>query len=261
MAVGIKASIFFLSKVFFDQFLTSKIAIKKYGKKWPLVSKAIPSRTSSQIRTHAQKFFLKIEKMCKRGEDEVGFIQRHPISYLLSFDKDELEPEENNEAEQMNNEEDSKNNQSSEKESCKVKEEVHEIPEDLSSKNLEPSNKRVSDSSSEPNVQPIHTRPLEVPIPIPAFPPIRPPTLYDILCEQTHTIKETLHRLSDAMSLLTSRVLDDMNSRDEMLKSEPKKKEIWVEAATRLVKLEKIIHDISKLQLESIKIHNIQVPI
>ena len=33
-------------------------AMEKYGKNWPLVQKAVKTRTLTQVRSHAQKLFL-----------------------------------------------------------------------------------------------------------------------------------------------------------------------------------------------------------
>ena len=37
----------------------------KYGKDWKIVEKQIHSRTGSQVRSHAQKFFIKLSKFSK----------------------------------------------------------------------------------------------------------------------------------------------------------------------------------------------------
>ena len=37
-------------------------ALEKYGKNWPLVQKAVKTRTLTQVRSHAQKLFLSMTK-------------------------------------------------------------------------------------------------------------------------------------------------------------------------------------------------------
>ena len=44
-------------------------AIRIHGKSWKSVEDYIGTRTSAQIRSHAQKYYLRVEKECGRGED------------------------------------------------------------------------------------------------------------------------------------------------------------------------------------------------
>lgn len=47
-------------------------AIKSHGKNWKKVEEAVATRTGAQIRSHAQKFFLKIEKELKTSQKAKG---------------------------------------------------------------------------------------------------------------------------------------------------------------------------------------------
>ncbi|CAI2383922.1 unnamed protein product [Moneuplotes crassus] len=47
--------------------------LKKYGKDWVMLEKSIPTRTSTQIRSHAQKYFNTIKEQF-RTEDPLGYI-------------------------------------------------------------------------------------------------------------------------------------------------------------------------------------------
>jgi SHAQKYF class myb-like DNA-binding protein len=42
-------------------FLSFYLALQKVGKQWTLMPDFIPTRTQSQIRSHAQKYFAKLE--------------------------------------------------------------------------------------------------------------------------------------------------------------------------------------------------------
>ncbi len=54
-------------------------ALKIHGKEWRRVQDYVKTRTSTQARSHAQKFFIKLEK---KGQDLKQFLD--------SFDKDNL---------------------------------------------------------------------------------------------------------------------------------------------------------------------------
>jgi len=47
-------------------------AIKAYGKNWKKVEECVGTRTGAQIRSHAQKFFLKLEKEIKTNQKGKG---------------------------------------------------------------------------------------------------------------------------------------------------------------------------------------------
>jgi len=49
---------------------SSLLAIKLYGKSWKHVEDHIVTRTSAQIRSHAQKYFQKVEKELGRVPDD-----------------------------------------------------------------------------------------------------------------------------------------------------------------------------------------------
>lgn len=55
-----------------------------------MLKKEIHSRTISQIRTHSQKFFLKVAKVAPSAKDLVEFVKETPTSYFLGFPEDEV---------------------------------------------------------------------------------------------------------------------------------------------------------------------------
>eukprot|EP00826_Nyctotherus_ovalis_P034320 TRINITY_DN2837_c0_g2_i1.p2 TRINITY_DN2837_c0_g2~~TRINITY_DN2837_c0_g2_i1.p2 ORF type:complete len:141 (-),score=18.69 TRINITY_DN2837_c0_g2_i1:168-590(-) len=61
------------------------IALQKYGKKWKLIQKEIPGRSAPQIRTHAQKFFIKLSCIKPENLDVITYIKETPASTLLNI--------------------------------------------------------------------------------------------------------------------------------------------------------------------------------
>lgn len=45
------------------------VAMMQYGKDWKKVEQFVKTRTGSQVRSHAQKFFNKLQKTGKEGAD------------------------------------------------------------------------------------------------------------------------------------------------------------------------------------------------
>jgi len=63
------------------------IALKDHGRQWKLIEGLIPSRTSSQIRTHAQKFFIRLKQLNNVDDDELlAFIREHDVDYFIDED-------------------------------------------------------------------------------------------------------------------------------------------------------------------------------
>ena len=60
--------------------------MQKHGKQWGLIKAEIPNRTAPQIRTHAQKFFIKLGRKVPRDMDAIEFMKSKPASYFLRID-------------------------------------------------------------------------------------------------------------------------------------------------------------------------------
>lgn len=58
--------------------------LRKYGKNWKLIEDYVNTRSGSQIRSHAQKFFSRLEKQCNITKNDV-------FKYLDKMSNDLLE--------------------------------------------------------------------------------------------------------------------------------------------------------------------------
>lgn len=63
--------------------------MQKNGKDWELVKQAIESRTVTQIRTHAQKFFIKLGKVVPPNMDPITFMKNNPTSFFVNFNNED----------------------------------------------------------------------------------------------------------------------------------------------------------------------------
>lgn len=59
--------------------------MKLYGKEWRKVQQHVGTRTSTQARSHAQKFFVKIEKKNKNLEDFLRELDLNNLEKDLLF--------------------------------------------------------------------------------------------------------------------------------------------------------------------------------
>lgn len=65
---------------------THKIGLQLHGKNWKDIRKLVPTRSSSQIRTHAQKFFLKIGAEVK-VPDSLAYVKSRPAEDFVDNKK------------------------------------------------------------------------------------------------------------------------------------------------------------------------------
>ena len=61
------------------------VAIAKYGKNWEELQKSVPTRSLIQIRTHSQKFFIRLEQIVPTNIDIIDYIRSKSPKYLLSY--------------------------------------------------------------------------------------------------------------------------------------------------------------------------------
>lgn len=67
-----------------DEHFRFLVALKLYGKEWRKVQEHVKTRTSTQARSHAQKFFQKLEKRNQNLEEflealDVDNLEKHCI--------------------------------------------------------------------------------------------------------------------------------------------------------------------------------------
>jgi len=105
--VGVGKSTYNSLKVLYN----SALGLKKYGKDWTLLKSEISSRTVVQIRTHSQKFFLKLRKLIPPKKDVMEFVKENPLSFFIDIAHGEFSEEsnehdsENSKREELNKEE------------------------------------------------------------------------------------------------------------------------------------------------------------
>jgi SHAQKYF class myb-like DNA-binding protein len=66
-------------------------AIKLYGKNWKKVEEYIGTRSGPQVRSHAQKFFLKLDKELKKGKNENVKAVRKFTDHSISTNENRLD--------------------------------------------------------------------------------------------------------------------------------------------------------------------------
>lgn len=66
--------------------IKNTLALIKHGKNWNELQKSIPSRTIIQIRTHAQKFFIKLKSIAPKVEP-LEYLRSRPANSFISFGK------------------------------------------------------------------------------------------------------------------------------------------------------------------------------
>lgn len=72
-------------KAFIKGRLMICLGLINYGKQWKLLQKSIPSRTIVQIRTHAQKFFIKLGEKLPKETDLLQYLRKMTPESLSSL--------------------------------------------------------------------------------------------------------------------------------------------------------------------------------
>ena len=71
---------------------TENVGLRRYGRDWKAISELVHTRTPTQIRTHAQKFFLKLENKNKvKVKDIFPYIQSQSLNEFTEIKQPHLE--------------------------------------------------------------------------------------------------------------------------------------------------------------------------
>lgn len=65
-----------------------QIGLINYGKQWKKLQKCVPTRTVIQIRTHAQKFFIKLGQILPRGTNPMQYLKKTSAKSFSKLIKD-----------------------------------------------------------------------------------------------------------------------------------------------------------------------------
>ena len=60
-----------------------RVGLQEHGKQWRVIQQGIPTRTVAQIRTHAQKFFIKVNRVLPKGTSPITFLRSMTSHDLL----------------------------------------------------------------------------------------------------------------------------------------------------------------------------------
>ena len=67
-----------------------RLALQQYGKQWYELKRVIGTRSVIQIRTHAQKFFIKVAKVAPPGTSLIAFVQSRPLPFFAAIGDDDF---------------------------------------------------------------------------------------------------------------------------------------------------------------------------
>ncbi len=63
------------------------IALQRHGRQWKVIEGEITTRNSSQIRTHAQKFFIRLKEITGLSDDAIlAYVRERPACYFIDED-------------------------------------------------------------------------------------------------------------------------------------------------------------------------------
>jgi len=63
-------------------------ALKEYGKDWKKIQEAVGTRTVVQVRSHAQKYFIKVEKTLRHRTKDYQNYQEKSLQEIRSSEGD-----------------------------------------------------------------------------------------------------------------------------------------------------------------------------
>jgi hypothetical protein len=62
-----------------------KVALSLYGRNWRLIERHVGTRTGIQIRSHAQKYYMKLNELTNKGEKPLNHSNLKPNKVLFYY--------------------------------------------------------------------------------------------------------------------------------------------------------------------------------
>lgn len=239
-----------------SNYLCFNVALQSHGKQWGIIQSLIPKRSTSQIRTHAQKFFIKLAQKAPKHVDLIQFMQGKPVSFFLNLSCKQSSNENSSEGNAESNEKPKEKALPNKRQIPEKSENLSEEAEERPRNKQKQDNLRVSLNLREEKNKQIEEKKEN----IQRFPPnyIFPPPNIMELATQSTVIKETLRNISTDLNTLFQQLVADINERKKENETDQASAEYWNYLYSCLSSLQYLVRDIMMAQDESISMNHLQ---